>query len=85
MNEPKEPADVDLYWLPLGAAGTRCASTAACSRPWSQGSSIARHATSLEVRVPEDRFVIEMTAVPDSNGAARGVAVGGARSHVGPR
>lgn len=73
---------VDLYWLPLGAGGhsvrlngrvyeavaARLARRAACD---------LYHAA-LEVHVPEGRFVIEQTPVPDNNGAERGVVAGGA-------
>jgi hypothetical protein len=73
---------VDLYWLPLGAGGhsvrlngrafeavaARLAGRAPC----------ALYHSALEVRVPEGRFVIEMTPVPDGNGKAeRGVVAEG--------
>jgi hypothetical protein len=72
---------VDLYWLPLGAGGhsvrlngrvfeavaARLARRPACDL----------YHTALEVRVPEGRFVIEMTPIPDSDGAQRGVVAEG--------
>jgi hypothetical protein len=75
-------ASVDLYWLPLGAGGhfvrlngrvfeavmSRLEHRPACDLYYS----------ALEVRVPEGRFVIEQTPVPDGDEARRGVAAVGA-------
>lgn len=73
---------IDLYWLPLGAGGrsvrvnglvfealaARLARRPACD---------LYHAA-LVVRVPEGRFVIEMTPIRDGNGSERGVVGEGA-------
>jgi hypothetical protein len=73
---------VDLYWLPLGAGGhsvrlngrvfeavaARLARRPACDL----------YHSALEVRVPEGRFVIEQTPIPDSDGGERGVVAEGA-------
>jgi hypothetical protein len=74
-------SSVDLYWLPLGAGGhfvrlngrayealaARLARRARCDL----------YHSALEVRVPEGRFVIEMTPVRPSDGADRGVVAQG--------
>jgi hypothetical protein len=81
MTTESEPG-VDLYWLPLGAGGhsvrlngriveavaARLERRAACDL----------YHSALEVRVPEGRFVIEQTPIPDSNGGERGVVAEGA-------
>jgi hypothetical protein len=75
-------ADVDLFWLPLGAGGhsvrfngrvyeavtARLARRPACEL----------YHSALEVRVPEGDFVIEMAPVRDGHGERRGVVAGGA-------
>jgi hypothetical protein len=73
---------VDLYWLPLGAGGH--------SVKWNgrvfeavvalleRRSRCDLYHSALEVRVPEGRFVIEMTPVVDGDGASRGAVVEGA-------
>ena len=72
---------VDLYWIPLGAGQSvvrlsgRVFEAAAAwvhHRP-----SCDLYHTALIVTVPTGRFVIEMTPVPDRNGARRGVVVEG--------
>ncbi len=72
---------VDLYWLPLGAGGhfvrlNGRVFEAVMSRLERRPACDLYH-SALEVRVPEGRFVIEQTPVPDNNGARRGVAAGG--------
>lgn len=79
---PKSVAGIDLYWLPLGAGGRSVrlngrAFEAVASRLEHRSPCDLYH-SALEVRVPEGRFVIEQTPVPDGNGASRGVATGGA-------
>ena len=72
---------VDLYWLPLGAGGHSVrlngrvfeAVAAREGRP-----PCDLYHSALEVRVPEGRFVIEQTPVPDGNGGERGVVAQGA-------
>ncbi|MEO8967078.1 MAG: hypothetical protein ABI355_05705 [Solirubrobacteraceae bacterium] len=79
---PVSDAGIDLYWLPLGAGGHSVrlngrAFEAVASRLEHRSACDLYH-SALEVRVPEGRFVIEQTPVPDGNGASRGVATGGA-------
>src|SRR6266498_471215 len=75
-------AGVDLYWLPLGAGGhfvrlNGRVFEAVVSRLEHRPACDLYH-SALEVRVPEGRFVIEQTPVPDGDGARRGVAAAGA-------
>jgi hypothetical protein len=74
-------ANVDLYWLPLGAGGHSVrlnglvyegVATRLQHRP-------ARdlYHSALEVRIPEGRFVIEQAPIRDGNGEARGVVAEG--------
>ena len=81
-TRPPDDASVDLYWLPLGAGGhfvrlngrvyealvARIARRAPCDL----------YHSALEVRVPDGRFVIEMTPIRPSDGADRGVVAEGA-------
>ena len=73
---------VDLYWLPLGAGGhsVRLNGRAyeAVAALLAQRPACDLYHTALEVHVPEGRFVIEQTPVPDANGAERGVVAEGA-------
>jgi hypothetical protein len=70
-------AAVDVYWLPLGAGGRSVrwngrvyeALVAARARRPRQD----LYHSALVVHVPAGRFVIEMTPIPDGNGARRGV------------
>jgi hypothetical protein len=73
---------VDLYWLPLGAYGHSVRLNgrvfeAVAARLEGRAACDLYHAA-LEVRVPEARFVIEMTPIPHGSGAARGVVAEGA-------
>jgi hypothetical protein len=75
-------AGVDLYWLPLGAGGhfvrlNGRVFEAVMSRLEHRRACDLYH-SALEVRVPEGRFVIEQTPVPDGDEARRGVAAVGA-------
>jgi hypothetical protein len=79
-------AAVNLYWLPLGAGGhsvrfNGLVYEAAVAMLGHRPACDLYH-SALEVRVPEGRFVIEQTPVPDSDGAKRGVV---ARGAVGSR
>jgi hypothetical protein len=72
---------IDLYWLPLGAGGhfvrlNGRVYEAAAAR-LERRAALDLYHSALEVRVPEARFVIEMTPVPRGDGAARGVVAGG--------
>lgn len=74
-------AAVDLYWLPLGAGGRFVrlngrAYEALVARIERRRPCDLYH-SALEVRVPEARFVIEQTPVPDLSGADRGVVAEG--------
>jgi hypothetical protein len=81
-NATAQDAAVNLYWLPLGAGGDfvrfngrvfEAAMALIQRRP-----TYDLYHSALEVSVPEGRFVIEQTPVPDNRGAARGVVAGGA-------
>lgn len=81
MNAESE-AGVDLYWLPLGAGGHSVRLNgrifeAVAARLEGRSPGDLYH-SALEVRVPEGRFVVEQTPVPDSNGGERGVVCEGA-------
>ena len=81
VSDRSEPG-VDLYWLPLGAGGRSVRLNgrvfeAAAARLERRPPRDLYH-SALEVRVPEGRFVIEMTPVPDGDGAERGVVAEGA-------
>jgi len=73
---------VDLYWLPLGAGGHSVryngrlyeALMAAIERR----SRCDLYHSALEVRVPDGRYVIEMTPVPGGSGSDHGAVAGGA-------
>lgn len=81
MNAPVDTAQsetaVDLYWLPLGAGNRsvqwngRVFEAVDAFRHRRPGCDLYHSA--LVLQVPEGRFVIEMTPVPDAHGAARGV------------
>lgn len=81
--EPPEPARVDLYWLPLGAGGARCVRVS--GRLFEVV--VARHQhreardlyhSALQVRLGNDRFVIEMAPVWSRGEPDRGVVAEGA-------
>lgn len=74
-------AGVDLYWLPLGAGGRSVRLNgrvfeAVAARTGRRPPCDLYH-SALEVRVPEGRFVIEMTPVPGGDGGERGVVAEG--------
>jgi hypothetical protein len=73
---------IDLYWLPLGAGGhfVRLNGRAyeAVAARLARRAALDLYHSALEVRVPEGRFVIEMTPVRRGAGAARGVVAEGA-------
>jgi hypothetical protein len=81
-NATAQDAAVNLYWLPLGAGGHfvrfngrvfEAAMALIQRRP-----TYDLYHSALEVSVPEGRFVIEQTPVPDNRSATRGVVAGGA-------
>jgi len=74
-------AAVDLFWIPLGAGAHivrwngkvyEAIKALVERRPRS-----ALYHSALEVRVPEGRFVIEITPIPDLRGRERGVVAEG--------
>jgi hypothetical protein len=81
MTEESEPG-VDLYWLPLGAGGHSVRLNGrvfeAVTARLERRRPCDLYHSALEVRVPEGRFVIEMTPVRDSKGVDRGVVAEGA-------
>ncbi len=72
---------VDLYWIPLGAGGRFVRFNGRAFE--TLNALVERRArrdlyhSALEVTVPEGRFAIEMTPIPDVRGATRGVVVEG--------
>jgi len=81
MTTESEPG-VDLYWLPLGAGGRSVRLNGrvfeAVTARLERRPPCDLYHSALEVRGPEGRFVIEMTPIPASNAAERGVVVEGA-------
>ena len=74
-------SSVRLYWIPLGAGASmvrtsgvlyEAAVAAVQRRP-----RCALYHSALEIVLPEARYMVEMTPVPDSNGTARGVVAEG--------
>lgn len=72
---------IDLYWIPLGAGGHSVRFNGIVYEAIS--SRLARRPrrdivhSALVVTVPAGRYTIEMTPVPDANGASRGVVAEG--------
>jgi hypothetical protein len=75
-------ASIDLYWLPLGAGGHSVRLNGrvyeAVAARLERRAPCDLYHSALEVRVPNGRFVIEQTPIPDSNGGERGVVAEGA-------
>lgn len=72
---------IDLYWLPVGAGGRSVRFNARVfegirSRLERRPPLDLYHAA-LEVHVPQGRFVIEVTPIPDGDGRSRGVVAEG--------
>ena len=77
-----EVATVDLYWIPLGA-GTPVVQLSgkvfeAIGATLHRRQRCDLYHSALIVAVPEGRFVIEQTPVPDADGARRGAVAEGA-------
>jgi hypothetical protein len=73
---------IDLYWLPLGAGGyfvrlNGRVFEAVAARLQRRRPCDLYH-SALEVRVPQGRFVIQMTPIPGGNGRERGIVAEGA-------
>ncbi len=73
---------INLYWIPLGAGQ---AVVRASGKVFEALSALVQrrrmcdlYHSALVVTVPAGRFVVEMTPIPDRNGAARGVVAEGA-------
>ena len=73
---------IDLYWIPVGAGQTV---VRASGKVFEAASALIQrrrmydlYHSALVVTVPAGRFVVEMTPIPDRNGAARGVVAEGA-------
>ncbi|HVC05226.1 MAG TPA: hypothetical protein VND88_11185 [Candidatus Acidoferrales bacterium] len=75
-------SSVDLYWLPLGAGGWFVRMNGriyeAIDAAIRRRSPCDLYHSALEVHVPDGRFVIEQTPVPDGRGDRRGVVAEGA-------
>ena len=73
----RDVASIDLYWLPLGAGGRSVRLNGrvfeAVMARVERRRPLDLYHSALEVRVPEGRFVIEMTPILDGEGASRGV------------
>jgi hypothetical protein len=81
MTSSRPAGGIDLYWLPLGAGG-HCVrlSGRVFEALVAQHERRARrdlYHSALEVRVPEGRFVIEMTPIRARDGPGRGVVAEG--------
>jgi hypothetical protein len=73
---------IELYWLPLGAGGRSVRWNGrvyeAVISHLERRDARALYHSALAIRVPQGQFVVEMTPVPDFNGAQRGVVGEGA-------
>jgi hypothetical protein len=76
-NALRDEASIDLYWLPLGAGGRSVRLNGrvfeAVQARLERRRPLDLYHSALEVRVPEGRFIVEMTPIPDADGALRGV------------
>ena len=72
---------VDLYWLPLGAGGHFVRLNGrvyeALAARLQRRSACDLYHSALQIEVPEARFVVEQTPVPDLSGKQRGVVAEG--------
>jgi hypothetical protein len=75
-------SSIDLYWLPLGAGGHfvhwNGRAYEALMALWERRRAQDLYHSALEVTGPRGRYVIEMTPIPDTHGADRGVVAEGA-------
>ena len=78
---PQRHAAVDLYWLPLGAGGSfvrRCGHIyEGLSARLGRRAPCDLYHSGLQVELPDARFVVEQTPVPDLSGKGRGVVAEG--------
>jgi hypothetical protein len=84
LSERREApkASIDLFWLPLGAGGWFVRMNGriyeAMKARLERRRPLNLYHSALEVRVPEGRFVIEISwPIPDPDGESRGVVVEG--------
>ena len=83
IQSPAEPSGVDLYWLPLGAGdNTHCVRTNGRIFEWITARRQHRppcdlYHAALELRLHDDRFIIEMTPVWGTDAPDRGVVCEG--------
>ena len=81
MTDEARADGVDLYWLPLGAGGVSVRLNGhvyeAVTARLARRAALALYHSALEVRVGGERFVVEVTPIPDGDGAARGVVAEG--------
>lgn len=75
-------AGVDLYWIPLGAGGAGFVRLnglvyEAVKARMEDRRPLDLYHAALEVHVPQSRYVIEMTPIPDHDPESRGVVVEG--------
>jgi hypothetical protein len=79
---PNMAGAVDLYWLPLGAGGHFVRLNGriyeAVAARLERRTPCDLYHSALQVEVPDGRFVVEQTPVPDLSGNERGVAAEGA-------
>jgi hypothetical protein len=77
MTSMRPATAVDLYWIPLGSGNHSVRLNGkvveAASAFLERRSRCDLYHTALEVAVPEGRYVIEMTPIPDRRGRERGV------------
>jgi len=81
--DPVSPTSgIDLYWLPLGAGGSFVKFNGRCFEALQaiigRRRPLDLYHSALEVSVTAGRFVIEITPIPDADGATRGVVAEGA-------
>jgi hypothetical protein len=74
-------AAVDLYWIPLGAGGRFVRLNGrvfeAVTSTFERRPGLDLYHSALRVQVPEGRYTIESTPVPNADGHERGVVGGG--------
>jgi hypothetical protein len=85
MGARPSPAAIDLYWLPLGAGAPSGARLVrfngilfeALQAGLERRPALDLYHSGLEVRLADQRFVIEVAPCPDDIGARRGVVASG--------
>lgn len=82
MDAPGGPrSSVDLYWIPLGAGASSVRGNGityeAISAAIQRRPRCRLYHSALEISLSHGRYTVEMTPVPDADGAARGVVAQG--------